>query len=119
MLQQDLQAEFTQLIENLHKPLEKVVGRIQIDEPIQNVVVSLDNEYIVRNGGLPEPVTVPRIAKKRKSVMVLGTCLTPVGDLQHLSLRDNIIGHVSMHFIVVLEGCDSIEPNRAICDEVS
>ncbi|EED20931.1 hypothetical protein TSTA_081640 [Talaromyces stipitatus ATCC 10500] len=91
-------------------------------EPIQVLVVPLDNEYIVRNGGLPEPVTILRIAKKRKSVMVLGTCLIPVGDLQHLSLRGNIIGHVSLHFIVVLEGCDSIEPNgviRAICGEVS
>jgi hypothetical protein len=74
---------------------------------------------MVRNGGLPEPVTIPRTAKKRKSVMVPGTCVTPVGDPQHVFLRGNIIGHVSMHFIVVLEGCDSIEMNRAICDEVS
>lgn len=46
--------------------------------------------------------------------MVPGTYLIPVGDLQHLSLRGNIIGHVSLHFIVVLEGCDLIEPNRAM-----
>jgi hypothetical protein len=62
------------------------------------------------------------LQERRKSVMVPGTILTPAGDLQHLSLRDNIIGHVSIHFNVVLEGRDSIEPNRvirAICDEVS